>query len=231
MSITYTPLEWLIKLNEDGILPTKQTIIDTVSYAAAWENFNPEASSRRFATRWDYNRKYCFPLMTQEVVADMAKYLHGHKILDVCCGSGYIGKCLVDADDTIQVISTDNLEWERREDFKNWREHFVEVEDLDAVEAIEKYADQVSFVLLSWPPYGEPIGAQILKKCIEKKLPMIYIGEQWGGCTADDEFFDLISDQCEMELITEEYIPYEGIHDDIYVIIPHSTKIIPFRKS
>jgi len=179
--------------------------------------------------RTNYVHQYSFPLITQEVANDMANFLLGKRVLEVCAGNGYIAKCITDINSdmksNVKFICTDNYSWEGNEadtdtSFGNWSNHFYPVEKLDSVEAINKYHNEIDFVMVSWPPYSEPVAYEILKKCIEYKLPLIYIGEDWGGCTGDDRFFELISDKCIMEssIITNNYIPFEGIHDRIYVI-------------
>lgn len=213
--------DWFTKLVEDGTLPTKDEVLATVSAAARWDM---DSMLKRTKLRRLYIEKYSFPLMTQEVAKDLANFIKGGStVLEVCCGSGYVSKCIHDADPSIKFICTDNLSWERNNDRNHcyndlWKSHFMDIIEMDAKEAIEKYADQIDYVLLSWPEYDTPIGAEILGMCVDKDIPMIYIGEQQCGCTADDDFFEIIYHECDMDTISEEYIPFDGLHDDIYVI-------------
>lgn len=209
---------WFDNLIKNGAIPTKNEVLETVSYKAQMTNTSIRENIKRCMCRDCYVHRYSFPLMTKEVVEDMANYLHNHKVLEVCCGSGYISKCIKDADPTIDIICTDNLKWESMNDFTYWQNHFMEIENIDALDAIDKYGDQVDYVLLSWPEFNKPIGTKILQRCLEKNISMIYIGEDWGGCTANNEFFELIDINCNTYRISINYVPFCGIHDDIYVI-------------
>ena len=216
-------ITWLKDLNETGTLPTKSDILTVMRMPELWDD--------RIKSRWYYLENYSFPLMTQEVAADMAKFFSGKTVLEVCAGSGYVAKCVKDvAGDDVTFICTDNLDWENnsQEDiYGAWRNHYIDIEALDALEAIDKYGDQADYVMVSWPEYQSPLAKQILEKCLEKKLPLVYIGEDWGGCTGDDSFFELVDEKCEMlkETITTNYLPFEGIHDRIWLIRPKQTGI------
>jgi len=217
---------WLRELIEENQLPSKKDVIETVSYAAAFRSvrntpYDFDDGLRRTKARMVYIHHCGFPLMNREVVNDIAAFFSGMTVLEVCAGKGFISKCLKDRG--IEIITTDNMSWvDSRNDYEDWRETFVPIEKIDAVEAVKKYADQIDYVLMSWPNYDEPIGADVLQACIDHCIPLVYIGEDMGGCTADDRFFDLITEHCDggMERITDNYIPFEGIHDSVYLITP-----------
>jgi len=69
-------------------------------------------------------------------------------------------------------------------------------------------------LLLSWPPYGEPVGANILNAYLGPRV--IYIGEPCGGCCGDDDLFEAFDR--DWELVAEHTpIQWAGIHDLIQV--------------
>lgn len=86
------------------------------------------------------------------------------------------------------------------------------------MEAIEKYKEIVNCIILSWPEYESDLAARVLEKCLEYNISMIYIGEDYGGCTADDEFFDMMGEKCNRIGIVGSYVPFSSIHDDIYLV-------------
>lgn len=138
-------------------------------------------------------------------------------MLELCCGSGYIGYLL--KNEGVDIICTDNNKWrDERKDSKFFQESFTDIECIDALDAIEKYKDEVGCILLSWPEYSSDLAVRVLEKCLEYQISMIYIGEDWGGCTADDDFFEMIEEKCNMIDISESYIPFDGIHDSIYLV-------------
>ena len=64
-------------------------------------------------------------------------------------------------------------------------------------------------LMLCWPPYDQPMAAECLKRY--KGNNLIYIGENTGGCTANDEFFELLND---WHLVDGVTIPqWAGMHD------------------
>lgn len=222
--VTEFYFEWFTKLVKDGTIPTVDDVNTTVSSSAAWKNFDMDACLKRVKLRRLYIEHFGFPLMTKEVAEDMAKFIKsGSTVLEVCAGSGYISKCIHDANPDIKFICTDDLSWERNNENNHcynelWKKHFMDIVEMDALKAIETYGDQADYVLLSWPEYESPLAAEVLGMCIDKGIPVIYIGEQDYGCTANEDFFSIIYHECEMDTITTNYIPFDGIHDDIYVI-------------
>lgn len=218
----YIDFEWYQKLEKDLIIPTRKEIINTVSHMNLMNKVhNPVEDWQLFSRsinmcRHKYIEKFCFPLLNKEVIDDLSKFLNGKTVLSVCCGTGFIDKCIMDTNPSINIISTDNNKWKPL--YRHWK-HFVDIETLDAVESVIKYADKIDYVLISWPPYDDDIAFRVLKECIKYKIPIIYIGECEGGCTADYNFFEEIEINCSMEMsITESYIPFDGLYDDIYLI-------------
>lgn len=137
-----------------------------------------------------------FSNVTQSFAKSVKKELPDATFLDPLAGRGYLAKAL--QEEGLQVIATDNNSW-------GGADH---LENLDALDSIEKYGDQVTHVIISWPPYDSPLGAEILKKAREKGLGILYIGEGEGGCTADDEFHNLFQ--------IKKYLDYdtmESLHD------------------
>ena len=58
-----------------------------------------------------------------------------------------------------------------------------------------------------WPPYEDPVVLQVLKN-MSSGQRLIYQGEGYGGCTADDEYHDYLLDHFEITEIdaTNEHI-------------------------
>ncbi|MBX9849768.1 MAG: hypothetical protein K2X64_10780 [Rhodocyclaceae bacterium] len=72
-------------------------------------------------------------------------------------------------------------------------------------------------MLLVWPNLGTPFGEQIAHAMRPRQV-MIFEGEEKGGSTATDEFFDVLSADFELldvETLTlnEHHRTYAGLHD------------------
>ena len=75
-------------------------------------------------------------------------------------------------------------------------------------EKVIEHSDRT--LLLVWPPYEGALARQCLKNYTGSTL--IYVGEDKGGCTADDEFFDILEN--DYTQVEDLYIPqWIGIHD------------------
>ena len=167
-----------------------------------------------------YTREYGFVYLYEKFVNDLAEYLKGKKVLSIMSGSCTLEKHLKDRG--VDIICTDSGEWYDIPEYREWTRNTIPVEMLDAVEAIHKYGNDVDYVLCSWPPYNES-GAydaiMAMREATNPNLTMIYIGEDVGGCCADNDFFKAV---CETEISTPEtdylqdtFKRFYGIYDTI----------------
>lgn len=105
------------------------------------------------------------------------------------------------------------------------QEHGAEVEPIDNDPPDETWTDIIkvdshayfdevenSVVLMVWPPYGEGMAVRVVE---QKPAHVLYVGEQRGGCTASDKFFDLVEQ--EYGLVGKIDLPsYKVVNDDFY---------------
>lgn len=158
-----------------------------------------------------------FVFWTRSSMDELAAFIKDDKWLEIMSGTGYLGNTM----NTVyhsNIIMTDDKSWNKGA----WADDdiYKNIEKLDALDAIDKYHDEVKGVIMSWPPYADPIATKILERCTEYKLPILYIGEYEGGCTADDEFFELLDDDKyngEFEIIPS-LRQFPGIHDSAMLI-------------
>lgn len=73
-----------------------------------------------------------------------------------------------------------------------------------------KKCKEASVLMLCWPEYDKDWAYEYLKKINPKKL--IYIGEEYGGCCANDAFFDCLEKNYK-EIGFTDIPQWEGIHD------------------
>ncbi|KAA9007338.1 hypothetical protein F4V43_02305 [Paenibacillus spiritus] len=85
-------------------------------------------------------------------------------------------------------------------EYKEWKETVTKVEQMDAIAAIEEYGNQIDILIMSWP-YMDDVAYRALRRLheVNSSAIVVYIGEGFGGCTANDNFFD------HFEEIEDEY--------------------------
>jgi len=149
--------------------------------------------------------KYSFAVPNQEAL-DEIKNL-GVKIIEIGAGTGYWAHML--NQNGVDIICFDK--YSTTYSHGPWQKYWFNVES-GGPEKIKDYPDRVLF--LCWPDYGNKMATKCLKSY--KGEYVIYIGESHGGCTADEEFFDVI--ERDFELVKRIEIPqWYGIHDELYI--------------
>lgn len=166
--------------------------------------------------RWSYIYNAGFSIITKPLADKLADYLKGKQCLEIMAGKGVLSKALQDRG--IDIIATDNKSW--HESFA-YEDTWTEVENLEAGDAIRKYKN-VDYILVSWMSTDAP--SKRIVRMIRKYNPnvkLIVIGEENGGCTSNDEWFDRIEECFDIDFIEAniytEMKSWYGIHDKIEV--------------
>lgn len=121
-----------------------------------------------------------FGRATKEVARDLARNIGKGTVLDPLAGKGYFAKALRDAG--VKTIATDDYSWKEQHTF----------EKLDAIDSLKKYGDRISHLLISWAPYESTIDLELLRLKRDRfpHITIINVGEQSGGCTGSEEFWE-----------------------------------------
>ena len=211
-------LTQLLNNLNNGIIPEKYPeIITNVS----WRDIEISCEFRN-----TYTKFIGFSLISKNWISELKNLIIGNaKCLEIMSGRGLLSKALRDIG--TDIIATDNLSWENDDDsnYKNWSTHFTDIEDIDAVKAVKKYGKDVKYIIVSWAPYDEPIAYNVLLKMreVNPDCKMIFIGEDYGGCTADYKFFNAVEiklseiEQDNLNKINKHYQRFNGIHDFIQI--------------
>ena len=168
---------------------------------------------------WEFRDKIIkvcgFSVVTMNWVRILASKLINKRGLEIMAGSGALSKALKDCG--ISITCTDSYDWESKDRFSTWQKHFTNVENISAMDAVIKYGKDIDFIVCSWAPYGGNDFVKALNKLYEinPDCEIIYIGEEDGGCTADDEFFETY-DITYINDVNEIYPQFWGIHDYVY---------------
>lgn len=153
-----------------------------------------------------------FAYVSWKWVNPLVSWLGSKSVLEVMSGKGALSFAL--RQKGVNVIATDDFSWH---DNLKWNTLWTEIEDIDAISAINKYGKKSDVLIMSWAPYNEPIGYEVLKRYNEVNPNgiLLVIGEGHGGCTADDNFFrhfQTINDDA-FEEVDSCFERWEGIHD------------------
>lgn len=163
--------------------------------------------------RKELTARYAWTITAPETVAFVAKHI-GKAAVDPMAGSGYWAFLLrqvgvdVVASDLHPPGSVANM----------WHKSGVmhaPVKAMDAVDAVKIYeAGMDRVLLLAWPPYEHPIGAQVVEAFPGDRI--VYLGEDRGGCCGDDAMFDVFDRDWR---VVAEHRPVQwwGIHDYVTV--------------
>lgn len=131
-------------------------------------------------------------LVSYEWVRPLAAWIGARRCLEIMCGRGVLTKALRDCGTSI--IATDNLSM--MPDPRWWRANtwIEDIERLDCVEAVEKYATSCEIVLCSWPPASDPslLHALLKMREIAPRAQMVYIGTMASDINATKEFFNTV---------------------------------------
>lgn len=105
-------------------------------------------------------------------------------VLDFMAGRGYGVNALRDAG--VGVIATDDQSWNSTKS--------SHIENLDAIEALDKYGAESDYAFMSWSPYDNELDLKILQHMKDKHphLKLIVLGEEFG-CTNSEKFWEITS--------------------------------------
>jgi hypothetical protein len=194
-------------LEEHGLDVTK---MDGWSYSIPVEDYIKKISSER-EVRLKFIDRFGFAIISELAVQTIAKYA---PLVEVGCGSGYWSYELRKVG--VDVMPTDPGTGKYRGSSKcepvTWDKPWSEIERLNGVQAVEKYSERN--LLTVWPDYDTEWPVETLWKFTGQTC--LYVGEGPYGCTADEDFHDLLADK--FERIEEIALPrFDGIHDSLEV--------------
>ena len=141
---------------------------------------------------------YGFAIPCEKALQEMVKLT---PLLEVGAGTGYWASLLKERG--VDIIATDGYPGSYK-----FKKEWHKIEKLDANAAIAKYPNRT--LCVSWACSDNPWAFDALKTY--KGNTFVCVGEGYGGCTADDSFFDeLDSNWNHVKYVT---IPFwYGLHD------------------
>ncbi|MFC6294892.1 SAM-dependent methyltransferase [Lactiplantibacillus daoliensis] len=152
---------------------------------------------------------------------DLADFIGNGPVLEVMAGNGYISKGLSRLHPSQEIITTDSKAWTKEANNETGKHPVTTIEGLDAVTAFEKYADQITYVIMAWSPDKLTLDWELLQamRASDRQIPLICIGEKYGA-TGSKQFWDNAHyrDDTAVEKLNSHYRPFDLIHDQVYVV-------------
>ena len=148
--------------------------------------------------------RYSWSIPSPGSVAWIAKLTADCGVVEIGAGSGYWAWQLSQAG--VDVVAYDpHPVGEGNKYAKHGPYHPVRVGDQAAA---AEHGDRV--LMLCWPSYCSDFAEQAVRAYPGDLL--IYIGEDWGGCCADDGFFKLLDAEWDAVGECPSHVTYSGIH-------------------
>ena len=181
----------------------------------------PEACTEALLKNWQLRNKVVawmgFVLVTKNWVRSLASWIDDRKCLEIMAGCGCLSYAL--QQEGVAVIPTDDFSWEDR--WASANHLWTDVYKIDAIKAIKLYGRNVDFIIMAFP-YMDELAAKCLKtmRKVAPDCQMIYIGEEDGGCTADDDFFEVANfiEDIEFNEAVREFKSWRFMYDRPYLV-------------
>ena len=198
----------LVGVNIVGSNPTRCTTFIYVEYVAiameieyleAFEELQEKDTFRGqqwFGERSNLVKEYSWAVPTEDVIRYCAQF---DDLLEIGAGNGYWASLIEEMSGDVQPTDQSPPE-----------DTYTEVKQQIWQNLIPEIQERP--VLMVWPPYNEGVAAGVAR---HSPNHILYVGESRGGCTGEDEFFDIVEEQ--YGLVGKLDIPsYTGIHDNFF---------------
>jgi hypothetical protein len=178
----------------------KKAIAEGTRYRSG---IDPDEFYKRYDVREKFRIGVSWHIPTDIIVNTLIKY---GPIVSIGSGFAYTESMVKEKGG--DIIPTDI----EPSEFNKWCRNgnfYCEVEKLEAKNAVKKYKKRNVF--MAWPPYDTPMAYEVVLE-MEVGRDLIYIGEGYGGCNGDDDFFKYLTEN--FEELDDITIPrWDGIYD------------------
>lgn len=169
-------------------------------------------------TRTEMCRRFSWSILSPGDITWMRAFVSASGVVEIGAGRGYWA-------DQLKWAGVDVVAYEphlpgRDNHYFDTDETFTLVRVDDHL-AVKKHADRT--LLIVWPSYGEAWAAEALARYQGDVL--IYAGEGAGGCTADDEFFEILERDWEWLSTAPLHMTWWGIHCQLQAFVRKSNRV------
>ena len=141
-------------------------------------------------------------------VKQLAEWIGKRRVLEVGCGAGFLARELRLLDVRMFAVDNFSMNYEHKK-----MEPVTTIVRSDGIEAAKKTIAEV--LIISWPVQNCEFAVGVLRAW-GRDRPVVYIGELWGGCTANDDFFEAFRVETQGEAAIHLPI-WEGMHDTLSI--------------
>lgn len=153
---------------------------------------------------------YSWAIPSPAAIAWMVEVLAGRKVVEVGAGSGYWSWLLQQAG--VDTVAYDLLPPDRSKNAYHKDKVYRPVLRGNSA-SVKLHPDRVLY--MSWPPYGGRLGNDALRYYEGDTL--LYCGEDWGGCCANDTFFRRLGRDWELVDSCADHVTWSGMHDTLSI--------------
>lgn len=148
----------------------------------------------------------------------LADYLNGAPTLEIMAGNGYISKGLRNNNPSQKIYTTDSQAWVKENE--TGKHPVTTIEKLTARDAIEKYGQEVEYVIMSWAPDKGEADWEVLQ-LLRQQYPdvkLLVIGEK-DGATNSKKFWQeaQLSQDEELQKVNTNLHSFDLIDEQIYL--------------
>lgn len=214
--INFELLEQFIPNLSEKLNPYKKIFNNLLQTGILEDSFNNHIkndfslSMALFKIREKYTKDFGFYLVSKPFLKICSDLFKDMNILEVGAGTGFLSYQLQKLD--LHVTAIDQKIQNNTYGFQ--KTYFDIIED-DAIDFLKNHSE-FDLIIMSWPNYNTSFAYNILKN-MRPKQKLLYIGEGFGGCTANDHFFDLLTEKAielpETNLLQNYSNSWPSIHD------------------
>ncbi|MCT0021590.1 SAM-dependent methyltransferase [Weissella cibaria] len=165
----------------------------------------------------EYFSMYAY--VSNEFIQDLSAYTNGLPVLEIMAGHGYISAGLRAVSPAQTIIATDNEDWRTQPD-PTTAKPVTDVENLDAIAALDSYGENVATVIMSWAPDTTDADWQVLQYIRDNRyrfdFDLLVIGEK-DGATDSDVFWQEATLH-EVATLNAHHTSFDLIDERVYVV-------------
>ncbi len=165
----------------------------------------------------EYFSMYGF--VSSDFVRDLSAYTDGQPVLELMAGHGYISAGLKAIAPAQNIIATDNEDWRTQPDPTSAKP-VTDVENMDAIAALDMYGENVSTVIMSWAPDTTDADWQVLQYIRDNQyrfdFDFIVIGEKDGA--TDSDVFWHEAELEEVPALNAHHQSFDLIDERVYLV-------------
>lgn len=160
--------------------------------------------------------EHAFVAYNDEMLTSLKKFCDSKKmkvVHEVCCGTGWFSHWMKKYKIPLKK-SIDNKTWISYNNRNNFLPNVIKQDAVKFVRNNRRFADMI---VLSWP-YMDNTATRIWN-AMKPGQYLLYIGEDYGGCTADSSFFNAVRG-CEItndenfNKVYDSFVQFNGLHDN-----------------